>query len=80
MESSKIHARALPSRTPAKIVRIGSVSVIDLTLFRIAQDIIGFGNLLEAFLGMFVARIDVRMKLASQLPISFLDLIGSFNL
>ena len=49
--------------------------IIDLALFGIAQDIVGFLNFLEAVFSSLVAWIQVRMVLAGQLPIGLADLV-----
>src|SRR5512137_252382 len=51
----------------------GTVLVVDLPLFGIAQHRVGFRRLLEFFLGLEVFAVSVGMALESQLPIGFLD-------
>ena len=56
--------------------------VVHLLLLGIAQDVVGFLDLLEAVLGGLVARVDVRMVLARQLSVRLLYLFlggGSLN-
>src|SRR2546428_657318 len=58
----------------SEIVGILAKAIIDGALLWIGKDIERFGHLLEAFFGGFVARIYVRVILACQPPVSFLDL------
>ena len=57
------------------VVGIETVLIVDLALLGIAQDIVGFLNLLEAILGRFVAGIQIRMILARQLAVGLADLV-----
>ena len=56
------------------VVRIKAELVIDLALLRIAENVIGLGNLFEFVLG-FVAGIHVRMVFSGELTKSFADLL-----
>lgn len=55
-------------------VPVGAQPVVLLTLLRVAQHLVGLVGLLEAGLGLLVVRVDVRVILARQLAVRFLDL------
>src|SRR5205823_2611502 len=57
------------------VVRIKAELVVNLALLRIAEDIVGFGDLLEFFFCGFVAGIDVRMIFARKFAESLADLL-----
>src|SRR6201996_4763947 len=50
--------------------------VVLLALLLVGQDVVGLGNLLEAFLGVTVALVGVRVVLTSQLSVRRLDLVS----
>ena len=50
-----------------------TVTVIGRTLIRIAQHLVGFAALLEAFFGLWIVRIAVRVKLHGELAIRDLE-------
>jgi hypothetical protein len=49
--------------------------VVQRALLGVAQDLERGGDLLEAFLGLLVPRVHVRMELLRQLPVRLLDLL-----
>ena len=49
-------------------------------LVRVAQDVIGRGDLLELLLGGLIAGIEVRMQLLGELAVSLGDVLGSCGL
>src|SRR5262249_46020838 len=51
-------------------------TVVLLALLRVAHDVVGRLDLLEALLGLVVAGIAVRVVLARQLAVGLLDLLG----
>ena len=53
-----------------------AAAVVLLALLRVAQDVVGRLDLLEALLGLLVAGIAVRVVLARQLAVGLLDLLG----
>src|SRR5947209_3515546 len=57
--------------------RVGVLAeaVVDLTLLRVGQDLVRFGDALETLLRRLVARVHVRMVLAREPPVSLLDLL-----
>src|SRR5581483_178671 len=57
------------------VVAVKAELVVDLALFGIAQDIVGFGKRFELFLRGLVAGIDVGVVLARKLAESFADLV-----
>ena len=83
IESAEIHVRtALSARLhrprPAgrhAVFRIEAVLIVHLLLLRIAQNIVGFLNLLEAILGRFIARIQIRMMFAREFAVGFADVV-----
>ena len=52
-----------------------AVHVVEAALFRIVQDLVGLGRLLEAFLRLFIAGIAVRMVLQGYLAVRLLDVV-----
>ena len=52
-----------------------SVPAVDLPFFRIAQDLVGLGRLLELLLRFFVSRIPVRMVLHGELAVALFYLV-----
>ena len=58
-----------------KVVRIESVLVVNLALFLVAQDFVGFRELLEFLFRAFVPGIDVRVMLARQMAVGLADLL-----
>jgi hypothetical protein len=71
-------AKRLPARRRAEFLPglpVRAQPVIGRALFRVAQHLVGFGNLLEARLGvLFLA--DVGVVFARQLAVGFFDLVG----
>jgi hypothetical protein len=64
-----------PGPPGGNVVGIETVLIVHLALLGIAQDVVGFLNLLEALLGGFVAGIQIGMILARQLAVSLADLV-----
>ena len=82
IEATETHARltgarAWPTARTARrnVVGIETVLIVNLALLGIAQDVVGFLDLLEALLGGFIAGIQIRMILARQLAVSLADLV-----
>ncbi len=85
VETAEAHVRAVGTLVGARsasgtaraarrnVVGIETVLVVDLALFRVAQNVVGFLNRLEAFFGGLVAWIQVGMVLARQTPVSLAD-------
>ncbi len=65
------------ARKPGRRKALVAVSVIEAPLFRVVEDFVRLGGLLEALLGVFVAGITVRMIFEGYLPILLLDLINA---
>lgn len=53
-----------------------AVFIILLAALRVAQYLVGLIDLLEAFLGFLIVRVEVRVMLPGQFPIGLLDLVG----
>src|ERR1043166_3296883 len=51
--------------------------VVELALFRIAEDLMGCRNFFEFFFGDFIAWIDIRMIFSRQLSVSFPNVLGA---
>jgi hypothetical protein len=70
-------ARAPPPGGPAPGIRSPNRSRPDRTsgASSVAQDVVGFLNVLEAVFGGFIARIEVRMIFAGELPVRLPDLV-----
>ena len=72
-------ARAAPAPGPGPpggtVVGIEAELIVHLALLRVAQDVVGFLDLLEALLGGFVAGIQVGMILARQLAVRLADIV-----
>ena len=49
--------------------------IVDLPLFRVSQDGIRLGDILELLLRLRIARIGIRVILLGQLPVGFFDLV-----
>src|SRR5205823_1862052 len=62
-------------RRRINVVGVKAQLVVNLALLGIAQDVVGFGDLLEFLFGFLVAGIDVRMVLARQLAEGLAELI-----
>ena len=81
IESAEAHARLRSRARPASrttgrnVIGIKSVLIVDLPLLRIAQNVVGFLNFLEALFGRFVAGIQVGMILARQPAIRLANLV-----
>ena len=82
IEAAEAHARLTGARSGSaartarrNVVRVETVLIVDLALLGIAQDVIGFLNLLEALLGGLVAGVQIRMILARQLAVRLADLV-----
>jgi len=54
--------------------------IVDLALFLIAQDVIGFRNFLEFFFRLLIPGIDIGVVLARKLPEGFSDVVRSCRL
>src|SRR6185312_16283571 len=54
---------------------VGAELVVLAALLRIAQDLVGLVDLLEASLGRFVAGVHIRMMLAGELPVRLLQFL-----
>ena len=48
--------------------------VIDRPFFRVRENLVGLRDLLEAFFGLFVPGVEVRVVFAGQPPVGLLDL------
>ena len=75
IESAEINLAALrltlraARRRAGALIRIKSVLVVHLALFRIGKNVVRFLNLLEFFFGRFVAGIQIGMILAREFTI-----------
>src|SRR5579871_151291 len=58
------------------LVRVEAKLVINLALLLVAQHVVGFGDLLELLLSLFVVGIDVRMIFARGFAEGFANLFG----
>ena len=72
----------LPPGAPAPpprhaVFRIVADLIVHLLLLRIAQDVVGFLDLLETILGGFVAGIEIGMMLARKLTVRLADVVRS---
>ena len=74
-EAARLSA-AVP-RTGPHVVRIEPVLIVHLLLLRIAENVVGFLELLEAVLGCFIAGIEVGMIFAGQAAIGFPDVLDT---
>ena len=83
IEAAEIHVRAggpagtrPPGRRAGKaVLGIEAVLVVHLALLRVAQDVVGFLDVLEALLGGLVPGVQVGMILARELPVGLADLV-----
>ena len=82
VESAEAHVRtgsgtAWASRTARRhsVFRIEAVLIVHLFLLRLAQNVVGFLDFLEAVLGGLVAGIQVRMMFAREFAVGLADLI-----
>ena len=80
IEAAEIHVRpggasAPAAPAPETVVRIEAYLIVHLALLGIAQDVVGFLHVLEALLGRLVARIQIGMIFARELPVRLADLI-----
>ncbi len=82
IEAAEIHSGGLrailtaSARTSRRnVVGIEAVLIVNLPLLGVAQDIVGFLDLLELLLGGFVAGIQIRVILSGQFAVSLSDLI-----
>src|SRR5262249_4479844 len=77
---------AMPALRPALVLArarrietglqaFGPELVVELALGRVAQDVVGNGDVLELLLGGLVARIHIRMGLARELAMGLTDLV-----
>ena len=57
------------------VLRIEAELVVHLALLGVAQDVVGFLNVLEALLGGLVPGIQIGMILARELPVRLADLV-----
>jgi hypothetical protein len=83
--AAEVHAAAIarslprvPARRWAEVLPglvVGAQLVVGGALFRVAQHLVGFGDFLEARLGVFFLA-DVRVVFARQLAVGFFDLVG----
>src|SRR5262245_27592253 len=77
-EIAVFNAPTFPARWRGKIstrLPVLAELVIALALLRIGEDCIGLPDLLEFLFCAFVARVDVRVILARQLAVGFLDVV-----
>src|SRR5215472_7115035 len=58
------------------VVGVETELIVDLALFRIAEDFVGLRDGLEFLFGCLVARIDIRMVLAGEFAKGLFDLVG----
>src|SRR5205807_9551600 len=72
--SPRVSCAGALRRRFSEIIRILAKAIVDSALLWIGKDIERFSYLLEALFGGFVARIYVRVILACEPPVSFLDL------
>src|SRR5262245_24583655 len=73
-------APAFPARRRGKIstrLPVLAELVIALALLRIGEDLIGLSDLLEFLFRAFIAKVDVRVILARQLAVGFLNVVRS---
>jgi hypothetical protein len=63
------------SSTHAALEGSVTISVVGSTFLRIAQDIVGFGDLAEALLGSGIAGILIRVMLDRELAVRLLDIL-----
>ena len=78
IESAEAHLGTLPRAFASRsggVRGIEAVLVVHLLLLGVAQNVVGFLDLLEAILGGFFAGIQVGMVLASQTPVRFSDFL-----
>jgi hypothetical protein len=68
-------ARLIPSGARATPIGIKSDLVVHLPLFRIAENIVGLLDGLEALLGSLIARIQVGMVFAREPPVGLTDIV-----
>src|SRR5579862_7578771 len=70
---------ALPAAGAARAresaLGIEAVLVVHLPLLGVAQNVVGFLDVLEAVLGRFVAGVEIRVMLARQFPVGFANFI-----
>src|SRR5258708_2611068 len=66
--------RAWPGRGKTA-VRVEPHLVVHAPLFAIAQNVIGFLNVLKTILRGFVARVQIRVKLAGEFPVSLPNIV-----
>jgi len=50
-------------------------SIIEVPLFLVMEDLIGFSRFFKAFFGLFISRIPVRVILQGHFPVGFLDFL-----
>ena len=64
-----------PACAGIAVLRIEAELVVHLTLLGVAQDVVGFLDVLEALLGGLVARIQIGMVLARELAVGLADFV-----
>jgi hypothetical protein len=65
-----------PPKPPPKAAERPGAAVVLLALLRVAEHVVGLGDLLEARLGLLVVRVAVGVVLARELAVGLLDLLG----
>ena len=80
IEATESHAgirlpRSARRSAGRNMIRIEAVLIVHLALFGVAQDIVGFLDLLKTLLSRFVARIQIGMILARQLAIRLANFV-----
>ena len=76
--AAALAAAAVPAAeaTESAAAEHGLQLVVLLATFRVTDDVVGLGRLLEAVLGSFVTGVLVRVVLPGELPVGLLDVLG----
>ena len=75
-EAARVEARLAAAAAPDVRERVAQLAVVLLALVGIAEHVVGLGDLLEALLGLRVARVLVGVVLARELAVGLLDVVG----
>ena len=69
-------AAARRGRRPGEaVLGVEAVLIVHLALLGIAQDVVGFLDVLESLLGGLIAGIQIRMIFARKLPVGLADVV-----
>ena len=74
--AGKSGTSASAEATESAAAEHGLQLVVLLATFRVTDDVVGLGRLLEAVLGSFVTGVLVRVVLPGELPVGLLDVLG----